>query len=156
MQLHDIAPKVYGQSRKSKRLGRGPGSGRGKTSARGHKGEKARAGRLFYIGFEGDNVPFFRKISKRGFFHKKRFEIQIVNVKDINAKFRKDNKVTPEELFRKNLIKHKDGLVKILSKGKISKPLSISAHKFSKKAKVKIEEAGGSIEVLTSPPNQNA
>lgn len=146
MQLHDIRPLT--KIKKAKRLGRGPGSGHGKTSTRGHKGAKARAGRLFYMGFEGGNLPFFRKIPKRGFSHKKRIAYQIVNIQDLNSRFKKEDKVTPELLFSHNLIKKRDGFVKILGKGTINKPIQVSAHKFSKAALDKIKKAGGGAEEL--------
>ncbi|MBN2120108.1 MAG: 50S ribosomal protein L15 [Candidatus Omnitrophica bacterium] len=147
MQLHDLKPRV--KNKKAKRIGRGSGSGHGKTSTRGHKGAKARAGRLFYIGFEGDNVPFFRKIPKRGFNHRKRINYQIVNVGQIGALFAKDAKVTPQELFSRNLVKQQDSPVKVLGKGILKKPLNFAAHKFSKLAKDKIEKAGGKIEYIS-------
>lgn len=146
MQLHDIKPLK--RFKNAKRIGRGPGSGHGKTSTRGHKGEKSRSGRLFYIGFEGGNLPFLRKIPKRGFFHKKRRTYQIVNIQDLNSRFDKEDKVNPEALFSKNLIKKKDGFVKILGKGAINKKLVVYAHKFSKKAQAKIEKVGGKVEHL--------
>lgn len=146
MQLHDIKPRV--KNKKAKRFGRGSGSGHGKTSGRGHKGAGQRSGRLFYIGFEGDNVPFFRKIPKRGFNHRKRRDFQLVNVQTLQAAFKKDDKVDPNSLFLNKLVRHKDGFVKILGKGEIKKSLSVKAHKFSEKAKTKIEKAGGKIEYL--------
>jgi len=146
MQLHDIKPLT--KVKRAKRLGRGAGSGHGKTSTRGHKGAKARAGRLFYMGFEGGNLPFFRKIPKRGFNHKKRVAYQIVNIQDLNSGFKKEDKVTPDLLFSRNLIKKRGGFVKILGKGTINKPIQISAHKFSKSALTKIKKAGGETEYL--------
>lgn len=147
MQLHDLKPKI--KHKGAKRLGRGPGSSHGKTSCRGHKGAKSRAGRLSYIGFEGGNVPYLRKIPKKGFNHRKRIVYQIVNLSLINSKFKKEDKVGPDNLFSANLIKDKQAWVKVLGKGRMSKPMAISAHKFSKKAIDKIEKAGGKIECLT-------
>ncbi|MCD6539912.1 MAG: 50S ribosomal protein L15 [Candidatus Omnitrophica bacterium] len=146
MQIHSL-PKI---KKKSKRLGRGPGSGRGKTSGRGHKGVKARSGRLFFIGFAGGNLPYFRRIPKRGFTHLKRRKErwQIVNLKDINEKFNANEEVNPDTLFSKRLIKERSGLVKILGKGNIEKALSFSVHRVSEKAKEKIEKAKGKIECL--------
>ena len=146
MQLHDIVP--IKRFKKAKRLGRGPGSGHGKTSTRGHKGAKARSGRLFYIGFEGGNLPFLRKIPKRGFNRRKNYVFQIVNVQDIDKRFKQNDKVNVQDLFSANLIKNKETYVKILGKGTVNKKLTVCAHKFSAKAKDKIEKAGGSIEVL--------
>ena len=146
MQIHSL-PKI---KKKNKRLGRGPGSGRGKTSGRGHKGVKARSGRLFFIGFAGGNLPYFRRIPKRGFTHLKRRKErwQIVNLKEINDKFNAEEEVNPETLFSKKLIKERNGLVKILGKGNIEKALSFSVHRVSEKAKEKIEKAKGKIECL--------
>ncbi|MFC1514531.1 50S ribosomal protein L15 [Candidatus Omnitrophota bacterium] len=146
MQLHDIKPKV--KNKKAKRFGRGSGSGHGKTSGRGHKGAGQRSGRMHYIGHEGDNVPFFRKFPKRGFNHRKRFDFQLVNVQSLEAAFKTDDTVSPGTLFTSRLVRKKDGLIKILGKGVINKALSVSAHKFSERAKEKIEKAGGKVEFL--------
>lgn len=147
MQLHNLVSSF--KKKLPKRLGRGEASGKGKTSGRGHKGEKARKGRLFFVGFAGGNLPYFRRIPKRGFIHKKKVNFEIVNIKDINEKFEKDETVSIEKLYSKGLIKKKKALVKVLGKGKIEKPLKICAHKFSKKAKESIEKAGGRVECLS-------
>jgi large subunit ribosomal protein L15 len=146
MELKDLRP--LNSNKKKRRVGRGPGSGRGKTSGRGHKGAKSRSGTSFYGGFEGGNVPFFRKIPKRGFNHKKRVSYQCVNVTDLVERFEKNQQVTPDRLAEKNLIKSGAKPVKILGKGSIDLPLIVSAHKFSEKAKSKIEKAGGRVECL--------
>ncbi len=146
MQLHNLTSQV--KRKKPKRLGRGRSSGKGKTSTRGHKGEKSRKGKLFFVGFAGGNLPYFRRIPKRGFTHKKRIEYQAVNLEEINEKFKEKEVVDLEGLLSKNLIKKK-GPIKVLGKGKIEKSLKIYAHKFSKRAKEKIEKVGGKIECLT-------
>ena len=146
MQLKDIRPQV--RYKKSKRVGRGPGSGHGKTSGKGHKGAKARSGRLFYIGFEGGSLPFLRKLPKRGFNHRKRLKYQIVNTQDLNSRCKPNDEVNPQSLFSLNLIKNKDGLVKILGKGILEKSLVVYAHKFSKLAEAKISKTGGKINLI--------
>lgn len=137
------------KTKKPKRVGRGPGSGHGKTSCRGHKGTGQRKGRMYYIGFLGGNVPYLRKIPKRGFNPPKRKEYQIVNLKDIVKKLAQEKEITPQKLKEVNLIKDENKPVKILAEveEKIP-PFFIKAHKFSKKAKELIKEAGGSIECL--------
>ncbi len=145
MELKDlISPKK--RKKPKKRLGRGRGSGKGKTSGRGQDGEKSRSGPLFYRGFEGGNVPFFRKIPKRGFHHNKRVKYQCVNVQDLNLRFKKDEEVNSDILVMRNLIADKHRPVKVLGKGKIDIPLHVKAGKFSDRAKEKIEKAGGKTE----------
>ncbi len=146
MELKDVRPIT--KNKKKKRLGRGMGSGKGKRSGRGQKGAKSRSGFSFYGGFEGGNVPFFRKIPKRGFNHKRKINYQCVNVADLVKKFEKNEKVNSDSLAQKRLIRNEAQPVKILGKGKIELPLVVSAHKFSQKAKDKIEKAGGTIECL--------
>ncbi|MFC1599224.1 50S ribosomal protein L15 [Candidatus Omnitrophota bacterium] len=146
MQLHDIKPLI--KFKKAKRVGRGSGSGHGKTSTRGHKGAKSRSGRLTYAGYEGGSLPYLRKIPKRGFNHKNRVVFEIVNIRDLEARFKEKDRVTPEELFNRNLIKNKESLVKILGKGVIKKPLTVCAHRFSEKAQQSIEKAEGKIEPI--------
>ena len=137
------------KAKKPKRVGRGPGSGHGKTSCRGHKGTGQRKGRMYYVGFLGGNVPYLRKIPKRGFNPPKRKGYQIVNLKDIVKKLAKEREITPQKLKEVNLIKDKNKPVKILAEveEKIP-PFFIKAHKFSKKAEELIKEAGGNIECL--------
>ncbi|OQX88403.1 MAG: 50S ribosomal protein L15 [Candidatus Omnitrophica bacterium 4484_70.2] len=135
---------------KKKRVGRGSGSGCGKTSCRGHKGTGQRKGRMYYIGFLGGNVPYLRKIPKRGFNPERRREYQIVNLKDIVKKLDKEKEITPCKLKEVNLIKDENKPIKILAElenKKIPRFL-VKAHKFSKKAEELIKKAGGSIECL--------
>jgi len=113
------------------------------------KGAKSRSGRLWYIGMEGGNVPFYRKLPKRGFNHYKRNPFQIVNIKDLSERFAADDDVTPEALFEKNLIKNPKKPVKILGKGILDKALQVSAHQFSEIARKAIEEKGGKIQCLS-------
>lgn len=144
MELKDV---VFLKKKKPKRVGRGPGSGHGKTSGRGHKGAKARKGRPFYLGFEGGNFSYLRRIPKRGFTHRKK-KYEVVNIKDIGSKFEPNQEVTPLALFEKGLIKKKRARVKILGKGKIDKPLVFFVHKLSQKARLKIEEVKGCVNII--------
>ena len=143
--LHNLrVPK--GAHKRRKLLGRGPGSGHGKTSTRGSKGQTSRSGRDFYLGFEGGQTPLIRRIPKRGFVHEFKQEYQIVNLLDLDRI--KESTITPELLEEKGLIKDKTKLVKILGDGEIKNAITIQAHAFSKKAAEKIEKAGGKIEVV--------
>lgn len=138
---------VKGAKKRKKLVGRGPGSGHGKTSTRGHKGQRSRSGRDFYLGFEGGQSPLIRRIPKRGFNHQKRNNYQIVNISAL-SKLPKDSIADVEFLFKNGLIKDVMGLVKVLGDGTLSHPLSVKAHKFSKSAGEKIEKAGGKITVI--------
>lgn len=144
MKLEDLAP-TPGSRKKEKRIGRGPGSGHGKTSTKGHKGQKARSGGVKGPGFEGGQQPLIRRIPKRGFTSIFKTEYSIVNL-DILGSFQ-ESPITPDTLAKAGLAK-KRGLVKILGKGEVTKPITIHAHKFSKSAEEKIKKAGGQIEVL--------
>ena len=146
MRLNDLySPKAA--NKKPKRVGRGTGSGHGKTSCRGHKGQRARTGRKLRIGFEGGQMPLSRRLPKKGFRNPFREEYQIVNIERL-SRFKKDSTVTPQMLQEQGLIKDASLPVKILSVGKISKALNIQAQAISKQAKVKIEEAGGKVELI--------
>ena len=145
--LENIKPPA-GAHKKRKLLGRGSSSGHGKTSTRGVKGQTSRAGRDFYLGFEGGQTPLIRRIPKRGFSNlrfKKRY--QVVNLEDLKRV--KDNTVTPEILEEVGLIRDANKLIKILGEGELARPLTIKAHAFSKKAKQLIEQTGGKIEILS-------
>src|SRR5262245_58971915 len=136
-----------GANRKPKRVGRGIGSGHGKTATRGYKGQLSRSGTSMRPGFEGGQMPLHRRMPKRGFTNIFRKEYALVNLRDL-AVFESGAKVTPESLKEKRIIrKMKDGL-KVLGDGEIGKALHISAHKFSKGAVEKIQKAGGTVEVL--------
>jgi large subunit ribosomal protein L15 len=132
-----------GAKKKSKRVGRGMGSGHGKTSCRGHKGQKARTGSGHRAWFEGGQMPLQRRIPKRGFFNIYRKAYQVVNVGDL--KRITGEKATLESLFEVNLIRNHVEPVKILGTGELSKALEVSAHAFSKSAIQKIEAAGGKV-----------
>lgn len=136
-----------GANKRPKRVGRGPGSGHGKTSTRGHKGQKARSGGGVRPGFEGGQMPLQRRIPKRGFTNIFKKEYAIVNVKDLNI-FADGTEVTPELLIESGLIrKIKDG-VKILGDGELERSLIVKAHKVSKQAEEKITARGGKVEVI--------
>ena len=145
--LHELKP-VEGARKERKRLGRGIGSGTGKTSGKGHKGQKARAGKTVRPGFEGGQIPFFQRIPKRGFNNVNRKEFAIVNINDLNELFNDGDVITPELLLEKGLVKKYLSGVKILGKGQLDKKLTVKAHQFSPAAKEAIENAGGSVEVI--------
>ena len=146
-ELHRLTrPKAANRNRK--RIGRGPGSGSGVTAGRGHKGQKSRSGYSQRFGFEGGQMPLYRRIPKRGFTNKFSKKYVVLNVRDLNQ-FRAGTEVSPETLIEKGLVKSvKDGL-RVLGEGELNKKLKVKAHHFSKSAKEKIEAAGGSAEVLT-------
>lgn len=136
-----------GANKRVKRVGRGPGSGHGKTSTRGHKGQKSRSGGGIRPGFEGGQMPLQRRIPKRGFTNIFKKEYAIVNVKDLNT-FEDGTVITAALLIEKGLInKEKDGL-KVLGDGELEKRLIVKAHKISKQAAQKITDQGGEIEVI--------
>ncbi|MDR2643892.1 MAG: 50S ribosomal protein L15 [Planctomycetaceae bacterium] len=136
-------------SRKRRRVGRGTGSGRGKTSQRGHKGQGSRSGSSMSPIFEGGQMPLVRRIPKRG-FNNKTFadKVVAVNVGDLDLSFAANDAVDPDKLTEKKIVRKTFDKVKILGNGKISIKLNVIAHAFSKSAKEKIEQAGGTITVL--------
>ena len=143
-ELHDLSP-VPGSHRDRKRVGRGPGSGTGKTAGRGDKGQKARSGGSVAPGFEGGQMPLHRRIPKRGFHNFNRVEYQVVNVRDLQGL---EGEVTPEVLRAAGLIGSLRKPVKILGTGEIETALQLKVHACSGSARTKIEAAGGTIEVL--------
>lgn len=146
MRLNELSP-AKGARKKEKRIGRGAGSGHGKTSTKGHKGQNARSGGPKGPGFEGGQMPFQRRMPKRGFTNIFRKEYAILNLKDL-SEFKGSDAITPEALLEKGVIrKLKDG-VKILGEGDLKGPLTIKANKFSNSAIKKIEAAGGKAEVI--------
>jgi len=145
MRLSDLSPK-QGSNKKKKRVGRGIGSGHGKTSCRGHKGQKARTGGGTRVGFEGGQMPLYRRLPKRGFTNIFRKDYAVVNLKDLDKL--SESVVTPEVILEKGLIKDTKGGIKILGKGEIKKPITVKAHAFSASAKDKIIKAGGVIETI--------
>lgn len=136
-----------GSKKRPKRVGRGRSSGHGKTSTRGHKGQKARSGGGVRPGFEGGQMPLSRRLPKRGFTNIFRKEYTILNVGDLEQRFKAGDEITPEVLVKNGLIRKRDR-IKILGEGKLTKGLKVSAHAFSKKAQERIKEAGGEIEVI--------
>ena len=149
MELNDLRP-AKGAKRTRRRVGRGPGSGLGKTAGRGHKGQKSRSGYARRFGFEGGQMPLVRRIPKRGFNNRFRVEYQVVNLRDLERAFDNGETVSPEQLIGKGLVRAGAERVKILAAGELTKKLTVQAHGFSQPAKAAIEKAGGSCEVLTS------
>ena len=146
MKLHDLAPS-RGAKHKPKRIGRGPGSGHGKTATKGHKGLKARSGGGQRPGFEGGQMPLIRRVPKYGFTNQFRTEYTIINLKSL-ADLETTEAITPQLLMNKGLVGRKGELIKILAQGELTKPLVVQAHKFSKSAEAKIQAAGGRAEVI--------
>lgn len=135
--------------KKRKRIGRGPGSGYGKTSGRGHKGEGSRRGHTQRLGFAGGQMPLFRLVAKRGFNnHAFATKVAAINLYSLEEAFNDGDEVTPELLKKRGLAQGKFDVVKILGDGELSKKLSVKAHRFSKSAEEKIKASGGSVEVL--------
>lgn len=147
MKLHTMMPNE-GAVKSRKRVGRGPGSGLGKTSGKGHKGQNARSGGGVRPGFEGGQLPLFRRLPKRGFSNARfKTEYAVINLSDLN-KFEDGAIITPELLKEMGLVKKQLNGVKILGNGKLEKKLIVKAHKFSDVAKKEIESLGGKIEVM--------
>lgn len=144
--ITDIKAPV-GCNKKKKYLGRGSGSGHGKTSTRGHKGQGQRAGRDFRPGLEGGSMTLLRRLPKRGFRSRSDIDYQIVNVEQLN-RFSKGSTVTALSLKEEGLIKDENGLIKLLGNGKLSKVLNIKVNKISQSAKNKITESGSTIELI--------
>ena len=146
MKLHELSPAV-GSTKEAKRIGRGHGSGNGKTAGKGHKGQKARAGRGMRAGFEGGQMPLQRRVPKRGFNNIFASKFAIVNVSDLEV-FEANAVVDSEALQAKGLIKKTYDGVKVLGNGNLSKAVTVKASAFSESAKSKIEAAGGKAEVI--------
>ena len=142
MNLNDVHRGIH-KFKKRKRIGRGPGSGHGKTSGRGHKGQGARAGFSMHPTFEGGQMPLVRRVPKRGFNNRWADQIAIVNVSDLEAAFADGEEVTLATLREKSLAKGRFDQLKILGDGELTKKLKVTAHRFSKSAQEKIEKAGG-------------
>ena len=147
MKLHELK-YTEGSRKEAFRVGRGIGSGNGKTSGKGHKGQNARSGGGVRPGFEGGQTPIYRRISKRGFTNTQKVIYEIVNVEDIAARFEDGATVCPENLANVGLIRKEDSLVKVLARGKVEKKFTVKANKFSKAAVAAIEAAGGTTEVI--------
>ena len=146
MELHNLKP-TKGATHSKKRLGRGIGSGTGKTAGSGHKGQNSRSGGSTRPGFEGGQTPFFKRIPKRGFTNRFRKEFAIVNVSDLE-KYAEGTVVTIELLMADRLVRKVMDGVKILGDGDLTKKLTVQANKFTGSAVAKIEAAGGSVEVI--------
>jgi len=131
-----------------KRIGRGHGSGNGKTAGRGHKGAKSRSGFKFKRGFEGGQMPLHRRVPKRGFHNPFRVEYDVVNLDTLGAKFDAGAVVTPDALREKGIVSGSTKRIKVLARGEVGKQLTVHAHKFSGKAAEKIAAAGGATEQL--------
>lgn len=147
MKLHELKPNI-GSKKNRKRVGRGYGSGTGKTAGRGTKGQNARAGGGVPLWHQGGDTPYYRRMPKKpGFKNFNRVEYQEVNLEYLSA-FRKNSEITPEILREVDLIDTLSRPVVILSRGELKKPLKVKAHRFSRKAKEKIEKAGGTVEII--------
>jgi len=144
--LNELRP-VEGARKNRKRLGRGPGSGTGKTAGKGDKGQLARSGGGPRLGFEGGQLPFFQSIPKRGFKNVNRKEYAVVNLVDLNQ-FSDGEVVTPEVLVARNILKKLKSGVKVLANGTLEKKLTVKASVFSKAAEAAIIKAGGTVEVI--------
>ncbi len=147
MSLDKLKP-ADGSKFKKKRVGRGPGSGLGKTSGRGHKGAQSRSGYSFKRGFEGGQMPLHRRVPKRGFTNIFRTEYDVVNLDQLEAAFDTGAVVTVETLREHGLVGSRKSLVKILGRGELTKALTVHAHKFSGKAAEKVAAAGGRAEAI--------
>lgn len=146
MKLHELKP-AKGAVRDRKRLGRGTATGQGETAGRGYNGQNARSGGGTRPGFEGGQMPLYRRIPKRGFNNPFKKVWSIVNVEDLN-RFEEDAEITPAILMENGLIKKLNDGVKILGNGEIEKKLTVKANQFTKSAQEKIEAAGGKAEVI--------
>ena len=141
MNLTHLSP-AEGSTRRPKQRGRGRASGSGKTSGRGQKGQTARAGRGPRLGLEGGQMPLIRRLPKRGFINAYKTDFRIVNVGELN-RFKEGTAVSPKELEEVGLIRRKDLPVKVLGGGELKKPLQVTAHRYSEKAREAIEKLGG-------------
>jgi len=150
MNLHDVNEGIQ-SNKKRRRIGRGPGSGYGKTAARGHKGARSRAGYSSHPAFEGGQMPLARRVPKRGFNNRWAKTVCVVNVADLNDAFQDGDEVTLETLRGQNLAKGVFDVLKILGDGELTKKLKVTAHRFSKSAEEKIRQAGGETVVLPGP-----
>lgn len=145
MKLHELKSQEGRKERN--RVGRGMSSGNGKTSGRGHKGQKARSGGGNRLGFEGGQMPLFQRLPKRGFTNINRKEYAIVNLEAL-VRFEDGTEITPELLLEEGVVSNLKSGIKILGKGSVENKLTVKAHKFSQSAKDAIEEAGGKTEVI--------
>jgi large subunit ribosomal protein L15 len=147
MKLHELK-STEGARKENFRNGRGVGSGNGKTAGKGHKGQNARSGGGVRLGFEGGQLPLYRRLPKRGFKNVNRVEYAIVNLKTLNVYFEDGETVSPVALVEKGIINKEFDGIKVLANGELTKKLTVQAHKFSKSAVSAIEKAGGTVEVI--------
>ena len=148
MSLNKLKP-AQGSKQKKKRVGRGPGSGLGKTSGRGHKGAQSRSGYAFKRGFEGGQMPLHRRVPKRGFTNIFRTEYDVVNLDQLEARFDAGATVTPDALREAGLVRDRRSKIKVLARGEVTKALTVQAHKFSGAAAEKLAGAGGKAEAIS-------
>ena len=149
MSLNNLRPPK-GAKHPRMRVGRGPGSGHGKTASRGSKGAKSRSGFRFKRGFEGGQTPLHRRVPKRGFHNPFRVEYAVVNLDTLSEVFEAGTAITPDVLRERGIVRNANGPIKVLGRGDISKALTVKAQKFSGSAAKKIEAAGGVAEVIPS------
>jgi large subunit ribosomal protein L15 len=147
MSLNNLKP-AQGSKFAKKRVGRGPGSGNGKTAGRGNKGAQSRSGYSYKRGFEGGQMPLHRRVPKRGFTNIFRTEYAVVNLDQIESRFETGATVTPDALREAGLVSSRQAPVKVLARGEVTKALTVQAHKFSGKAAEKIAAAGGTAEAI--------
>jgi large subunit ribosomal protein L15 len=147
MKLNDVHQGIS-KHKKSRRVGRGTGSGRGKTCGRGHKGQRSRAGWSAPPVFQGGTMPLVRRVPKRGFNNRFALQVAAVNVGDLERCFQDGDEVTPESLRAKSLAKGRYDVLKILGDGELTRRLKVTAHRFSQTARDKIEKAGGEVVVI--------
>ena len=147
MKLNDVHRGIR-KSRSRRRIGRGPGSGHGKTCGRGHKGQHSRAGWSRKPAFQGGAMPLVRRVPKRGFNNKFALKVHVINLSELEARFEPGDEVTPEILRARSIVNERFDVLKILGNGQLTKKLKVSAHRFSKSAREQIEKAGGETVVL--------
>ena len=147
MKLHELSP-VEGSKKSSKRIGRGHGSGWGKTAGKGHKGQKARSGGSIRPGFEGGQMPLQRRVPKRGFNNIFAKNVVAINLSVLNRKFNDGDTVDAEALMTAGVVKNSFDAIKVLGNGKLEKKLTVKVSAFSESAKAAIEAAGGKAEVI--------
>jgi large subunit ribosomal protein L15 len=148
MSLNNLKPAA-GSKFNRKRVGRGPGSGNGKTAGRGNKGAQSRSGYSYKRGFEGGQMPLHRRVPKRGFNNIFRIEYEVVNLDQLEERFETGATVTPEALRAAGLVNSRKTPVKVLARGEVTKALTVQVHKFSGKAAEKIAAAGGRAEAIS-------
>ncbi|SRR6056297_3639146 len=147
LKLSELRP-TEGSRKKTRRVGRGPGSTRGKTSGKGHKGQRARSGSSLRPGYEGGQTPLYMRTPKKGFNNYCKRVFSVVNIKTLDERFSNDDEVTPEVLKSRGILKNQKDGVKLLGEGKLNKKLKIKVHACSSSAKEKVEAAGGQVEVI--------